>query len=122
MATPKHRNDGQVGIEQEVMSDTTQPTEPAVRELGREAWEQTDRPLIFPSRNEIPRPSQEVTSAQVARKRWLAENGVQTEFLDGGIGCCWFARQGDLEPVSGQTEEEAIARLARERGLVEPEA
>ena len=52
-----------------------------------------------------------------ARMRWLADNDVHTEFLDAGIGCCWFAHQGDQEPVSGDTEEAAIARLARANGL-----
>jgi hypothetical protein len=51
------------------------------------------------------------------RFRWLVENDVHTEFLDAGIGCCWFAHQGEQEPVSGDTEDAAIARLARENGL-----
>ena len=52
-----------------------------------------------------------------ARTRWLEANNIHTEFFDAGIGCCWFARQGDEEPVTGATEDEAIARLARVNGL-----
>jgi hypothetical protein len=52
-----------------------------------------------------------------ARTRWLEENEVQTQLVDAGIGCSWFAQQGDREPVSGETEDEAIARLARENGF-----
>ena len=42
---------------------------------------------------------------------------VHTEFVDMGIGCCWFARRGEGESVTGETEEEAIARLADHAGL-----
>jgi hypothetical protein len=52
-----------------------------------------------------------------ARTRWLEANDVYTQFVDAGIGCCWFAQQGDQEPVSGETEYEAIARLARCNGF-----
>jgi hypothetical protein len=45
------------------------------------------------------------------------ENDVRTEFVDAGIGCCWFAYQDDQEPVSGETEDAALARLAHEKGL-----
>ena len=45
------------------------------------------------------------------------ENDVHTEFVDAGIACCWFAYQGDQEPVSGETEDAAIARLAQENGF-----
>jgi hypothetical protein len=44
------------------------------------------------------------------------ENDVQTEFLDAGIGCCWFAYRDDAES-SGETEKDAIVRLAQENGL-----
>jgi len=47
----------------------------------------------------------------------MKEYDVQTQFLDAGIGCCWFAQQGDDEPVCGETEDAAIERLARENGL-----
>jgi hypothetical protein len=52
-----------------------------------------------------------------ALTRWLEEHDIHTEFRDAGIGCCWFAQQGDREPVSGETEAKAIARLAWENGL-----
>jgi hypothetical protein len=56
-------------------------------------------------------------NSKPVRARWLEEHDIHTRFLDAGIGCCWFAQQGDSEPVSGETENEAIARLARENGL-----
>ena len=52
-----------------------------------------------------------------ARTRWLEANDVHTEFLDAGIGCRWFAQKGDGETVTGDTEDEAIALLARVIGL-----
>ena len=51
-----------------------------------------------------------------ARARWLEANGVRTQFLDAGFGCCWFAEKGD-QAVSGETEDEAIARLAQINAL-----
>jgi hypothetical protein len=56
-------------------------------------------------------------SEDTVRDRWLREHDIDTEFLDAGIGCCWFARQGDQEPVCGETEEEALERLAQENGF-----
>lgn len=64
---------------------------------------------------EPPQPQEPDNSA--VRLRWKEANDVHTEFLDAGIGCCWFARKGDDEPVIGATEDEAIARLARLKGL-----
>lgn len=78
-----------------------------------------DRPLRFPARERV-LPYQEDAGTEdpnAVRNRWLEDHDVHTEFLDGGIGCCWFARQGDQEPVIGETEHEAIERLARENGL-----
>jgi hypothetical protein len=87
-----------------------------------EAWDKTDRQLQFSGRHRsAPRrasASLQAPSDNPARDRWLEENDVHTQFLDAGIGCCWFAQQGDQEPVSGETEDEAIKRLAREKGLV----
>lgn len=57
-----------------------------------------------------------VLSCDCARVRWMIENDVETEFLDGGIGCCWFAFRGD-KVSSGETENDALERLARETGL-----
>ncbi len=55
--------------------------------------------------------------SSIARTRWLAMHDVHTEFIDAGIGCCWFARKGDGETVTGETEAEAIARLPYFAGL-----
>ena len=52
-----------------------------------------------------------------ALSRWLENHDIHTEFLDAGIGCCWFAQQGDREPVSGNTEDDALARLAGQNGF-----
>lgn len=62
-------------------------------------------------------PGPQEPDSYAARERWLEANDVHTEFIDAGIGCCWFARIGDEEPVTGSTEDEAIARLARLNGL-----
>jgi hypothetical protein len=76
----------------------------------------TDRQFRFPhgfkdrSRPQEPR-------CNPARKRWLEVNDVHTRFVDAGIGCCWFAGKGDQEPVSGETEDEAIAQVAGINGL-----
>ena len=53
-----------------------------------------------------------------ARTHWLEVNHVHTEFLDAGIGACWYAGQDDADTVCGETEDDAIARLARNKGLV----
>jgi hypothetical protein len=57
-------------------------------------------------------------SSNPVRARWLEANHVRTEFLDAGIGACWFAEQDDAEAVCGETEDDAIAQLARNKGLV----
>ena len=87
-----------------------------------DSWDETDRQLHV-------RPTPQKSAAvnygsgtqsddqSSARARWLHEHDVHTELLDAGIGCCWFAQQGDDEPVCGETEDAAIARLARENGL-----
>jgi hypothetical protein len=86
-----------------------------IRDIDLESWEKTDRPLRFGGPTAPPVVVSDANKP-AARSRWLAEHDVQTEFLDAGIGCCWFAQQGDGEPVSGDTEESAIAHLAAERG------
>jgi hypothetical protein len=85
----------------------------------RAAWDKTDRLFRFPRREETMKDAMGTLpqSDDPARARWLEENDVHTEFLDAGIGCCWFAYQDDQEPVAGETEEEALARLAGEKGL-----
>lgn len=86
--------------------------------LDLEDWERMDRPLRFPAERTTPQLKAGGThDVNPARARWLEEHDVRTEFLDGGIGCCWFAQQGEQEPSSGETEDEAIEHLARERGL-----
>lgn len=88
------------------------------RDAVSENWDKTDRPFR-PARGHtttrlaptLPR------SSECPRVRWLVENDVYTEYLDAGIGCCWFAYQGAQEPVSGETEDAAIIRLAGESGL-----
>ena len=93
-----------------------------VGESHFDSWNKTDRPLHFPAR---PRPSEpfwddtisRMADQKSARARWLQKHDVHTEFIDAGIGCCWFAQQGDDEPVCGQTEEAAIEKLARENGI-----
>lgn len=88
----------------------------------RAAWDNTDRLLTFPARNRASEShwGHSVGHAGPAwsdRARWLQEHDVHTQFLDAGIGGCWSAQQGDDEPVYGETEDAAIARLARENGL-----
>jgi hypothetical protein len=86
-----------------------------------EEWDKTDRPFHFPSRestvDEVMEGATPHALNSKARSRWLEAHDVRTQFLDAGIGCCWFAQLGDQEPVSGATEEEAITRLAQENGL-----
>jgi hypothetical protein len=92
------------------------------RESERDAWDRTDRLFHFPARLDRVHRVREGSSTQArsnnpARARWLEAHDVHTQFVDAGIGCCWFAQQGDQEPVSGETEDEAIARLARANGV-----
>lgn len=81
-----------------------------------EAWDKTDRPFRFPA-SQHARRRVKPGSSDPDRTQWLEKNDIHTQFLDAGIGCCWFAQQGDEEPVSGETEEEAIVRLARANGI-----
>jgi hypothetical protein len=88
----------------------------------RAAWDHTDRLLQFPARNQTSESHWDRSTVQAGpvwsdRARWLQEHDVHTQFLDGGIGGCWSAQHGDDEPVFGETEEVAIARLMRESGL-----
>ena len=91
---------------------------------SHESWDKTDRIFQFPARSAPFRDGsgKHLGVSHAARGRWLREHDVTTEFLDAGIGCCWFAQQGDDEPVCGETEDAAIARLARENGLPGPES
>lgn len=87
------------------------------RDADFDSWDKTDRLFRFPARGDTMNSTRRVPVNDWTRLRWLAENDVHTEFLDAGIGCCWFAHQGDQEPVSGDTEDAAITRLARANGL-----
>lgn len=75
----------------------------------------TDRPLRFPhgfgGAPGVPPPS-----INPARAHWLEAHDVHTEFLDAGIGCGWFAENGNEGAVIGATEEEALTRLAQRNG------
>jgi hypothetical protein len=84
-----------------------------------EAWDKTDRLLRYPGRGRSTgfSASAEPLTSDSLRARWQLQHDVHTEFVDVGFGCCWFAYQGDQEPVNGETEIEAIARLARCNGL-----
>jgi hypothetical protein len=91
------------------------------QESYRDAWDKTDRPLSFSHSRRSPAAEGNDFHAPMAthtsdRARWLKENDVHTEFLDAGIGCCWYAFQGDDEPVCGETEAAAIDKLARQIG------
>lgn len=87
-----------------------------LHDLHREWSDKTDRQFRFPHGFEE-RSSPQTACCNAARKRWLEANDVHTRFVDVGIGCCWFAEKDDQEPVSGETEDEAIAQLARINGL-----
>lgn len=98
-------------VEQDTTLYPGQPTHPSLTEES----DMTDRPLRFPHGFGGTSDAQEPT-INPARARWLEEHDVHTEFLDAGIGCCWFAEKGDQGAVIGATEDEAIARLARNNG------
>ena len=67
------------------------------------------------SHQEGTRPRAAATNPHLSRS--LENHDIHTEFLDAGIGCCWFAQQGDSEPVSGNTEDDALSRLAGQNGF-----
>lgn len=102
-------------------SGAVAPTSFRKHQASEEAWEKTDRPLT------VPRPGSSasvrndahtvVIEPQSTQARWLADHDVHTEFLDAGIGCCWYAYQGDDEPVCGETEQAALEKLARQHGV-----
>ena len=123
MRTRVQRKDRRTWITQvqpDVSDNVTYISEDPPRDLDVETWEKTDRQLRIPShllRRVVEPPSPQARSNHSARTRWLEENDVETQFIDAGIGCCWFAQIGDREPVSGETEDEALARLARENGF-----
>ena len=75
----------------------------------------TDRPLCYPHGFRSG-PQVQESGGNPARARWIEEHDVHTEFLDAGIGCCWFAEQGDHGAVIGETEDAAIAQLAKVNG------
>jgi hypothetical protein len=75
----------------------------------------TDRPLGFPH-GFRGGPSTQESGGNPARAQWLKEHDVHTEFMDAGIGCCWFAEKDDQGAVIGETEDDAIAQLARVNG------
>jgi hypothetical protein len=88
----------------------------SLHDFRRESSDKMDRQFRFPH-GFRDRSGPQAARCNLARKRWLEANDVHTQFLDAGIGCCWFAVKGDQEPVSGETEDEAIARVARINGL-----
>jgi hypothetical protein len=93
---------------------------PTEQERHLEAWGRTDRPLRG---TKAPRSSGSAGGSnspwlnpETEAGRWLKEHDVHLEFVDGGIGCCWFAYERDEEPVCGETEEAALEKLARANG------
>lgn len=62
----------------------------------------------------FPRPS---LASESAFRRWQRVNDIHVRLFDLGFASAWFAQQGDQEPVSGETEAEACAKLARELGI-----
>jgi hypothetical protein len=122
MGTLVQRNNGRAWIEVGESSGNTTLAPYIAYELDLEPGGNSDWQLHFPVRDHTLRLAKKASRVQAeesnaARTQWLEEHDVHTEFLDAGTGCCWFAQQGDQEPVSGETEDEAIARLARENGL-----
>jgi hypothetical protein len=124
MQTLEQGADWEVWVEQferekKSSSVTLAPAPPLTTNV--DSWSKTDRPFHF--RPERPTsslgndPSTQPADGLSARARWLQDHDVHTQFLDAGIGCCWFAQLGDDEPVCGETEDAAIALLARENGL-----
>lgn len=120
MRTPVQSTDSGAATDQDAIesetSETTRlhsdhPSHPSTVEGS----EMTDRPFRFPH-GFGGSPSAQEPTLNPARTRWLEEHDVHTEFLDAGIGCCWFAEKGDQGTVIGATEDEAIARLARNNG------
>ena len=102
-------------VVREVPASTLVSSKPP-HNLYFEWLDKTDRQFRFPH-GVTESPSKRARDSNPARTRWLELNNVHTQFLDAGIGSCWFAEQGDQEPVCGDTEDEAIARLARSNGL-----
>jgi hypothetical protein len=125
MQTLEQRNDWVAWIEhleQGEKSSNGAITPAHSNEAHVDSWAETDRQLHVRVAQPTPASVGYGSSTQSgdghsARTRWLQEHNVHTEFLDAGIGCCWFAQLGDDEPVCGETEDAAITRLARENGL-----
>jgi hypothetical protein len=118
-------NDWRAWVEQfERPEASPAPTPASTRPRGSELemWDKTDRPLPYPARHRASVPVRarslsELADSTVFRARWLKKHDVHTRLVDAGIGCCWFAQQGDDEPMCGDTEDAAIARLAAENKL-----
>jgi len=106
-------------VEHKALRNTLLTSGKPLSDSDAEARDKTDRPFRYPARDQATEASTTMPplSSDSARLRWLVENDVHTQFLDAGIGCCWFAYQGDKEPVTGETEDAAIERLAQENGL-----
>jgi len=104
--------------EEKLAPDTMAPVSDEPSETLYFDWlQKTDRQFRFPHGAAKESATMQVAESNPAQARWLEANGVRTQFLDAGIGCCWFAEKGDEEPVIGETEYEAIARLAEKTGL-----
>lgn len=125
MQTLEQANDWVTWMEQFEREDTLNSVAPSpthFHESHEDSWGETDRQLHFRALPSMPTVVEYGSSAQPTdshspRARWLQEHDVHTEFVDAGIGCCWFAYQCDDEPVCGETEDAAIARLASKNGL-----
>jgi len=107
----------------ETGSNAKASTSTHIRASALQTRERTDRSFgvslqDFGSETALETPAARPLYSRAARAEWLQKYDIRTEMLDGGVGCCWFAQQGeDGLSVCGQTEEEAIGRLARENGI-----
>ena len=86
-----------------------------------DAEDKTHRLIPFPARLKILLvhrfPVMDGPYLNSAGARWVEANDLHTQFFDAGVGCCWFAQIGDDEPVTGETQADAVTRLARVKGL-----
>ena len=118
-------NDWRAWVEQFDRPESSPPASvplPLPRRSELETWDTTDRALPYPARHRTSvgariRSRSEIADSSVFRAQWLRRHDVHTRWVDAGIGCCWFAQQGDDEPMCGDTEDAAIARLAVENKL-----
>ena len=102
-------------VSSEVSPGQRRTIDASAQMTGGDAWDRTDRLFVF-SRRSRGWTAGGAFASDDSRVRWLMENDVHTEFVDAGIGCCWFAYRDDMES-SGETEEAAIHRLAEDTGL-----